>query len=94
MAIGSLKHKGLARLFETGTTRGIGAENADKINDMLTALDDAQTIDEVELFPGWKLHQLKGDLAGLWSMSVTANRRLVFAFEDGVADDIDLVDYH
>ena len=90
----NFKHKGLAKFYETGSTRGISADIADKLNDMLTALDDAQSIEEVGLFPGWRLHQLKGDLAGQWSMTVTANRRLIFRFEGGVAEDIDLVDYH
>lgn len=94
MAVGSFRHKGLSRFYETGTTRGIGAENADKLQDMLAALDDANTVDDVEKVPGWRLHALTGDLAGYWAMAVTGNRRLIFTFEDGEAHDIDLVDYH
>ena len=67
---------------------------AHKLRDMLHALDAAATIEEVETVPGWRLHPLKGDLKGLWSMSVSGNWRLVFRFESGDAFDLDLTDYH
>lgn len=44
--------------------------------------------------PGLRLHPLKGDRAGQWSVSVTGNWRIVFRFADGEAVDVDLVDYH
>jgi len=94
MAIRSIAHRGLKRLYETGDHRGVGAEIAQKLLDMLAAIDQAGAIDDVELVPGWRLHPLKGDLDGFWSLTVTGNRRLIFRFEDGEADDLDLVDYH
>jgi len=47
-------------------------------------------------FPGWKLHPLKGDLKGLWSLTVTGNWRLLFRYDEqtNTASDIDLNDYH
>ena len=44
--------------------------------------------------PGFRLHPLKGDLAGYWSITVRANWRIIFRFEQGDATDVDLVDYH
>ena len=44
--------------------------------------------------PGFRLHPLKGDMAGLWSVRVTNNLRVVFGFEGTEAVDIDLIDYH
>jgi proteic killer suppression protein len=47
-------------------------------------------------FLGWKLHPLKGDLKGLWSLTVTGNLRLIFRDDEPTitASDIDLIDYH
>ena len=47
-------------------------------------------------FPGWKLHALKGDLKGLWSLTVTGNWRLIFRYDErtNTAGDFDLIDYH
>ena len=44
--------------------------------------------------PGWKLHQLKGNRAGLWAVSVSGNWRVVFEFKDGHAYIVNYEDYH
>jgi len=44
--------------------------------------------------PGLKFHQLKGDLAGFYSASVSGNWRVIFHFENGQAMDVDLIDSH
>jgi proteic killer suppression protein len=44
--------------------------------------------------PGWRLHALKGELAGHWSVTVTGNWRLIFRFDGEDAVDVDFVDYH
>jgi proteic killer suppression protein len=61
---------------------------------MLAAVDAATNVENVGLFPGWRLHQLMGDLAGFWSLTVSGNWRIIFRCEDGEAFDLDLVDYH
>jgi proteic killer suppression protein len=94
MPIQSFRHKGLRRLFEDGDARGVSANQAEKIGDILAAIDAAASIDEVALFPGWKLHALKGERKGFWSVTVTGNWRIIFRFEGGDAFDLDLVDYH
>ena len=48
----------------------------------------------IETLPGWRLHPLKGDFEGCWSLAVSGNWRLVFRFEQGDALDLDLIDYH
>lgn len=88
-----IKHKGLRRLAETGSFRGIDAALTDKLSRILSALAAAQQPSDLNN-PGWRLHPLKGNLAGYWSMRVTGNWRVVFRFEDGEAVDVDLVEYH
>lgn len=44
--------------------------------------------------PGFRLHPLKGGFAGFWTVTVSANWRIVFRFEGNHASDVDLVDYH
>ena len=44
--------------------------------------------------PGYRLHPLKGDLAGYWSVSVSGNWRIIFRFDGVHACDVDLIDYH
>jgi len=94
MAVVTVRHKGLRRLFERNDARGINASHADKLRDMLQALDAAATIEQMATVPGWRLHPLKGDLKGYWSLTVTANWRLIFRFQDGDVFELDLIDYH
>ena len=44
--------------------------------------------------PGHRLHPLKGNLEGYWSVTVQANWRVIFRFEEGHAVDVDYLDYH
>jgi proteic killer suppression protein len=91
--IESFRHKGLRQLFEDGNARAINAEHLRKIRQILAVLQAAQTIDALRL-PTFGLHPLKGDLKGFWAVTVRANWRIIFRFEDGRASDVDLVDYH
>jgi proteic killer suppression protein len=94
MAIKSFRHKGLKRLFEQDEARALPPHLVSKLRDMLAAVETANSVEEVGLFPGWRLHQLRGDYAGHWSLTVSGNWRVVFRFEEGDAFDLDLVDYH
>ena len=94
MPIRTFRHKGLKRLYEAGESRDIPAALAEKIADVLLAIDEATRPGDVGLFPGWRLHPLKGDLKGFWSVTISGNWRVVFRFEKGDAFDVDLIDYH
>jgi len=59
----------------------------------LTVLDDAAIPQELGL-PGYRLHRLKGDLKGFWSVTVRANWRIIFRFRGADAFDVELIDYH
>ena len=93
LMIKSFKHKGLKRFFEFGTTRGIQSVHADKLELQLDALDTAVTIEDMRL-PSWRLHALKGQQAGRWSVTVNGNWRMTFEFKDGDAYVLDYEDYH
>ena len=87
------RHKGLKLLFESGQRRKVQPEYADKIERILARLDEAAKVDNMDL-PGFRLHPLKGDLAGYWSVTVSGNWRIVFRFDGGHASDVDLIDYY
>jgi toxin HigB-1 len=92
--IGSFRHKALGNFFKTGSARGLSADHVPRLRRLLTAMHAAEDLKQLETVPGWRLHELKGDKAGFWSLAVTGNWRLVFKWNDGFADEIDLVDYH
>jgi toxin HigB-1 len=89
----NFRHKGLARFFEGGETRGINAQHAARLRLLLTALNISTSPAGMGL-PGFGLHPLKGDLKGFWAVSVSGNWRLIFQFKGENVADVDLVDYH
>ncbi|HIJ23555.1 MAG: Killer protein [Gammaproteobacteria bacterium] len=91
--IKSFKHKGIQKFFETGVTSGINSAHKSKIKMRLVALDTAICIDDMDL-PGFRLHPLKGNREGRWSIDVNKNWRITFEFTDGDAYIVDYEDYH
>ena len=93
MVIRTIRHKGLRRFYETGSTAGIRSAHAGRLRLQLAALDTAYTIQDMDI-PGFKLHPLKGKLKGRWAIWVSGNWRLTFEFKDGDVYLLDYEDYH
>jgi toxin HigB-1 len=89
----SFRHKGLRRFFEDDDRSKLPPEMVERIRTILTFLDAADAAEDMSQ-PTFRLHLLKGDLKGLWAVTVRANWRIVFRFESGSAMDVDLLDYH
>jgi proteic killer suppression protein len=91
--IRSIRHKGLKHLYENAEPRGVIAEHVVKLRDILARLDAARTVADMDM-PGFRLHPLKGEMRGFWSVTVRANWRVIFRFADREAFDVDYLDYH
>jgi toxin HigB-1 len=92
--IKTIRHKGLKRFFEANDPRGVPASLAPKIRRMMAQLHVSEQPDDMGGMPGWRLHPLKGDRSGQWSVTVSGNLRIVFRFEAKDVFDVDLIDYH
>lgn len=80
-------------MYASGDPSRINAALRSKVERVLSALDAANSPQALDI-PGFRLHLLKGDLEGFWSVTVSGNWRVIFRFEDGDAFDVDLLDYH
>ena len=91
----SIRHKALERFFTTGRSRGIDAALVERLRKMLAFLNAAGGPEELRVPPNYNAHQLTGDRAGVWSLTVTRNWRMTFSInETGAIVDLDLEDYH
>ena len=88
-----IKSKALRRLAFDGDESGINPNWLNRVKLILNALDIAVSPYELNL-PGWRLHELKGDKAGTFSVRVTKNHRITFSWTDGGPYDVDSEDYH
>jgi len=91
--IKSFRHRGLQRLYERGDSSRTNPTRVEKVETALGLLDVAETPEAVNL-PGYRLHPLRGDLRGFWSIRVSGNWRIIFRFDDRDVCEVDLVDYH
>jgi proteic killer suppression protein len=91
--IKSISHKGLETFFRTGSKAGIQPAHAGKLRIMLTALDAAESPEQMNA-PNWRLHALSGNLNGFWSITINGNWRLIFRFEGKDAELVNYLDYH
>ena len=91
--IKSIRHKGLRRFYETGSTAGIQPAHKNRLRLQLIALETAASIEDMDI-PGFRLHPLKGDRKGQWAISVGGNWHLTFEFRDGNAYILNYEEYH
>jgi len=89
----SFAHKGLERFYHTGATSGIQAIHAKRLRLILTLLDAAVVIKDMDA-PGLRLHKLKGEKKDIWAVTVQANWRVTFRFAGGNAEVVNYEDYH
>lgn len=91
--IRSFKHRGLKELYEGRGVRRVVPEHAPKLLRILAVLDQSREPVDMDL-PGFRMHALSGQFKGHFAVSVSANWRVIFRFEDGHAVDVDYTDYH
>jgi proteic killer suppression protein len=91
--IRKFKHKGLKKLFESGSIVSIQPEHTTRLRRILALLETASTIEDMNL-PGLNLHELKGNRRGTWSVKVSGNWRVTFQIDDGDFYNVDYEDYH
>lgn len=91
--IKTFSSKALKRFWVRNQEHAVSADYRRKITRILMALDRSVVVEEMDI-PGFRLHQLTGDLDKFWSVKVSANWRIVFRLEDGHVFDVDLIDYH
>ncbi len=83
----------MRKFFESGSAAGVQPHHAKRIRMLLAALDTAKSIGDMDI-PGFRLHPLKGEERGRWSVWVNGNWRMTFEFKDGHAYVLDYEDYH
>jgi len=89
----SFKHKGLEKLYNTGSKAGINPNHVKRNSAILARLDVASMPEDMDL-PGLFLHKLAGSLEGFYAVTVSGNWRVIFKIEDGNVHVVDYLDYH
>ena len=96
MKIRSVAHRGLRRFIERDDRAGLPAAFVERIRNIISFLQDMESVEELRDLPSWKPHQLTGDRKGTWSLSVTRNWRITFRVDETENEivSLDYEDYH
>ncbi len=89
----SFRHKGLKRFYEDDDRSKLPADMLDRIQSILTVLDDTNDLETVDR-PTLHLHALRGNLNGFHAVTVRSNWRIIFRFDGANMHDLDFIDYH
>lgn len=91
--IRSFKCSDTASLFEDRTVRRF--QSIERVTRRkLLYLHRAVRLDDLRVPPGNQLELLKGDRAGTYSIRINDQWRICFAWRNGNAHDVEIVDYH
>lgn len=60
----------------------------------LVQLDQVESVEELKIPPGNRLHALGGDREGQWAIRINDQYRICFRFENGDAYNVEATDYH
>lgn len=91
--IKSFKNKRLQKAFLKDDFSGITPEHIERCRLLLSSINSATDVSDLHQ-PSFNLHPLKGDRKGIWAVTIRANWRITFKFEDGSAYILDYEDYH
>ncbi len=91
--IRSFAHKGLKKFFLTGSKAGIQPKHSTRLRLILAQLNQSQAVEDMRI-PTFELHELKGNRKAIWAVTVQANWRVTFRFENGHAEIVNYEDYH
>ena len=93
--IASFGDKATESLFHEGTAKGRLPNQITSVAlrklDMLNA---ATQLGDLRSPPGNRLEALRGDYAGLHSIRINDQWRIVFRWESGDAHEVQIIDYH
>lgn len=92
--IKSFADRNTQRLFNREPVRRFPADLLHSMLRKLVALDAAEALEDLRVPPGNRLEKLKGRRSGRHSIRVNDQWRICFAWKDGDATDVEIVDYH
>ncbi|AFM13967.1 type II toxin-antitoxin system RelE/ParE family toxin [Turneriella parva] len=82
------------KIWSGQTSKKLPQEIQVKARMKLRMLDAAVKVEDLRVPPANRLHKLEGDRAGQYSISINMQYRICFKWNEGNAQDVEIVDYH
>jgi proteic killer suppression protein len=82
------------KIWEGERIKGISTEIQEVARRKLRMLNNSQDINDLQIPPSNRLEKLKGSLKEFYSIRINSQWRIIFKWNNGNADQVELVDYH
>lgn len=86
--------KRTAAVFAGYAVKGLPDQIQGRARAKLQAIDAAAALNDLRVPPGNRLERLSADRAGQHSIRINDQWRICFAWREGEAWDVEIVDYH
>lgn len=74
--------------------RGLPGDIQERARRKLRMINQARIIEDLQIPPGNRLEQLKGNLNRFWSIRINQQWRIIFRWKDGTKQEVTIIDYH
>ncbi|WP_035605222.1 type II toxin-antitoxin system RelE/ParE family toxin [Haloferula sp. BvORR071] len=81
-------------IYKGFRVRSLPGDIQERARRKLRMINQARIIQDLQIPPGNRLEQLRGDLEGYWSIRINQQWRIIFRWQDGRKDGVTIVDYH
>ncbi len=90
----SFGNKNTQKIWEGERVKGLPTEVQEIARRKLIMLNNSQNLTDLMIPPSNRLEKLKGTLKNFYSIRVNDQWRIIFKWNNGNADEIELIDYH
>jgi len=90
----SFGNKNTQKIWEGERVKGLPTEVQEIARRKLRMLNNSQNLTDLMIPPSNRLEKLKGTLKNFYSIRVNDQWRIIFKWNNGNADEIELIDYH
>lgn len=74
--------------------RGLPGDIQERARRKLRMINQARIVEDLQIPPGNRLEQLKGNWDGFWSIRINQQWRIIFRWKDGTKQEVTIIDYH
>jgi proteic killer suppression protein len=90
----SLGNKDTQKIWEGERVKGLPTEVQEIARRKLRMLNNSQNLTDLMIPPSNRLEKLKGTLKNFYSIRVNDQWRIIFKWNNGNTDEVELIDYH
>ena len=92
--LSSFGNKDTKKIWEGERVKGLSTEIQEMARRKLRMLNNSQDLTDLQIPPSNRLEKLKGNFKEFYSIRINNQWRIIFKWNKGNADQVEIIDYH